>query len=318
MSDTISVIVAVFRVEPYLRRCVDSILRQTHHDLEIILVDDGSPDDCGRICDDYAAADPRVRVLHQPNRGLSEARNAGLDVMTGRYVSFVDGDDWLTDGCLETLYRMLGEARADVAVCNLLRTADEADVGRSEGGETLELTRTDAIGHILKPQYGSMVATCGKLYRADLFDRIRFPAGRLHEDAFTTYRVILQADKVVLTTSALYVYWQRPDSIMGSPFNPKAKLDIIDALTERARTLRAVGMEAAAATTSGQVLATFMSIAQNAGQHPPPGDQPLNDLAKRLGGEPQPLRFTALYSLYQVAPRLGIAVYRRLGGGRSS
>lgn len=305
MSETVSVIVPCYKVEPYLTRCVDSILRQTYRDLEVILVDDGSPDRCGELCDEYAATDPRVLVVHQSNRGLSAARNSGLELMTGQFVLFVDGDDWLDVACVETLHRILVETEADIAVSNLLRTSDEQGVLSAGSGQVIVLSREDAIHHILKPRYGSMVAACGKLFPASLFDHVRFPTGRLHEDAFTTYRLILHSRKIALTTSPLYVYWQRPDSIMGSPFNPRAALDIIDALTERSRVLRDEGMETSASISSGQVLATYMQLLHHAAAHPSDHVIParnLRALALRLQGESQPLKFRAFYVMAVVSP----------------
>lgn len=319
MSETVSVIVPCYKVEAYLHRCVDSILRQTHHDLDVILVDDGSPDRCGEICDEYATADTRVRVLHQPNQGLSAARNAGLEVMTGKYVTFVDGDDWLDDTCIGNLHRIMIDTDADLSVCNLLRTSDERVTWPAAAGTILEMSRDEAIAQILKPRYGSMVAACGKLYRAELFTKIRFPVGRLHEDAFTTYRVILQCRKVALTTSPLYVYWQRPDSIMGSPFNPKAKLDIIDALTERSRVLRRAGMESAASISSGQVLSTYLELVQHSAScrdNPGTNTLDLRSLAQRLRREPQPLKFRAFYTLVMAAPWLARRAHAILAGQR--
>lgn len=319
MSETVSVVVPCYKVEAYVHRCVDSILRQTYRDLDVILVDDGSPDRCGQICDEYAAADHRVRVLHQSNQGLSAARNAGLELMIGKYVTFVDSDDWLDDTCLETLHRIMIDTDADLSVCNLLRTSDERMTRPPAADTILELSREEAIAQILKPRYGSMVAACGKLYRAELFTKIRFPVGRLHEDAFTTYRVILQCRKLALTTSPLYFYWQRPDSIMGSPFNPEAKLDIIDALTERSRVLRGEGMATAAAIGSGQVLSTYLQLVQHSAScrdNPESSDLGLRSLARRLRREPQPLKFRAFYTLVLTAPWLARRAHAIMAGQR--
>lgn len=315
MSETVSVIVPCYKVEPYLRRCVDSILRQSYHDLEVILIDDGSPDRCGEICDGYAAVDTRVRVIHQSNRGLSEARNAGLDLMTGTFVTFVDGDDWLADTCVETLHELLIDSDADISACGMLLTSDDRNVPLPEDGLVRRLGRVEAIDHVLKRRKTSMVAACGKLYRADLFDGIRFPAGRLHEDAFTTYKVILKAQTIALTTSPQYYYYQRPDSITGSPFNSKAKLDIIDALTERSRILRHEGMYTAAAISSGQVLATYMELVERAASDPPhPGVRSLNlrALARQLRAEVQPLKFRAFYTVAAPAPTVAWGIYSHL------
>ena len=131
MNELISVIVPVYKVEPYLRRCIDSIISQTYHNLEIILVDDGSPDNCGAICDEYAEKDTRVRVIHKSNGGLSDARNAGLDIMTGDYVAFVDSDDWIDKQHLSSMYALVNGG-ADIAVSDVRRIlTDETEICRS-------------------------------------------------------------------------------------------------------------------------------------------------------------------------------------------
>lgn len=315
MADLISVIVPVYDVEAYLSECVDSILGQSYADLEVILIDDGSPDRCGEVCDAYALRDNRVRVIHQENQGLSAARNAGLDTMTGRYVTFVDSDDWLNHECIERLHDLLSRAGADISVCTLHRTLGEVAVPKPQTMEVIELSRKVAIDQIVKPRYGSMVAACGKLYKAEMFSDVRFPVGRLHEDAFTTYRVILKCDSIILTTEPLYFYRQRPDSIMGSPFKAAAKLDIIDALIERGEALREAGMERAARTTYGQVLSTYMEIVQHSAtglvESSPPRTN-VRVLLRRLMALNQPTKFKAFYALRSWVPTVADRLYERM------
>lgn len=313
MNDLISVIIPVYDVEKYLPTCVESVIGQTYANLEIILVDDGSPDECGALCDTYALRDTRVRVIHQTNQGLSAARNAGLAVMTGSYVTFVDSDDWLHPECIERLHGLSQHSGADISVCSMVRTAGEGATLERGFVEIFNLSRAAAIAQIVKPRYGSMVAAWGKLYRAELFSHVRFPVGRLHEDAFTTYRVILKSDTITLTTERLYFYRQRPDSIMGSPFNPRAKLDIIDALTERSVLLHSAGLAGSAHTTSGQVLQTFMEIDRHSECRPDDRftqelDRPA--LARRLRGFRQPVKLKIFYSLFLYFPTLARRLYQ--------
>jgi len=315
LDKKISVIVPIYAVEQYLHRCVDSIMNQTYPHLQIVLVDDGSPDRCGDICDAYARAESKVRVIHQPNRGLSAARNAGLEIATGDYISFVDGDDWLDNSCLEHLLQLITHHEADISVSNLFRTSDDKAEPKFDEARVYVLSREEAIFHLISPRVGSMVAACGKLYNSDLFEFIRFPDGRLHEDAFTTYKVILNTKKVVVTTAALYGYRQRPDSITGSPFKLTAKLDIIDALVERAQVLRSEGMNVAASATSGQVLATFMQIAEYAAARradPEAVDFDSRATSLKLLRPQQPAKFRAFYLLHMISPRITSLIYERL------
>lgn len=212
-SPKISVIVPVYKVEPYLRKCLDSIVGQTYENLEIILVDDGSPDNCGAICDEYAARDERIRVIHQPNGGLSAARNAGLDMATGEYIGFVDSDDWIEADMYEYLLSGAQRAAADIAVCGLF----EELPGRQNcrcwwEAETFD-TESGLEQLFLRKKYSH--SAWDKLYRRALFDGVRFPKGRNFEDIATTYRVFEKAKTVQLMPEAKYHYLQRPDSIMG-------------------------------------------------------------------------------------------------------
>lgn len=312
MDDLISVIIPVYNVERYLPTCIDSVIGQTYTNLEIILIDDGSTDLSGGLCDIFAARDDRIHVIHQPNQGLSAARNAGLAVIAGSCVTFVDSDDWLHPECIERLHSLFKDGRADVSVCNMVRTKDEGATANSAVGEILELSRSEAIEHIVKPRYGSMVAACGKLYRSELLSDIRFPVGRLHEDAFTTYRIVLKSHIIRLTTEPLYFYRQRPESIMNSPFSVNAKLDIIDALTERSVLLHSAGLTGSGNTTSGQVLQTFMEIDRHAQSHPEgPVAHEVDTvaLARRLRSLRQPPKFKFFYSLFLHCPNVARRVY---------
>ena len=205
----ISVIVPVYKVETYLEQCLDSILCQTYRDLEILLIDDGSPDRCGEICDRYAAADPRIRVFHTENRGLSAARNLGIDHARGEYLGFVDSDDWIEPDMYERLLRAVEENGADIAVCGRVREyPDRKEIILPEAGI---LDREGAVRAHVKLEIRH--AAWDKLYRRACFADIRYPEGRVCEDIATTYRTLLRADKVVKIAAPLYHYRDRAGSI---------------------------------------------------------------------------------------------------------
>ena len=210
----LSVIVPVYNVEAYLPRCVDSILRQSYDNLEVILVDDGSRDGSGRICDEYAAGDPRVKVIHKENGGLSSARNAGLDTAAGEYLTFVDSDDWIEPDAYGPMIALLEESGAAL-VCG-----GRYDVDGKTGEKTLGLCpkKTERIsGQEMAGRLflwdGCDSSACDKLYRRRLFESFRYPEGKVCEDVCVTYRILLEAGTVVLWNRPFYNYYHRPDSI---------------------------------------------------------------------------------------------------------
>lgn len=218
----ISVIVPIYRVEEYLSGCLDSILNQTFRDLEVILVDDGSPDRCGAICEEYAKKDSRIRVIHKENGGLSSARNAGLDIAEGEYAAFVDSDDTVTPDCYEKLFRCAEKYDADL-VCGgrwdvSQRTGERAPGLCPEKEEVVsgvELVRRIFTWENLDS------AAWDKLYRRELLNGIRYPLGVWSEDVPTTYRVALRAKKAVLCPERVYCYLHREGSITYSRISEK-------------------------------------------------------------------------------------------------
>ena len=223
----ISVIVPVYRVEAYLGECIDSILAQTYQDFELILVDDGSPDNCGVICDEYAAKDSRIRVVHQQNGGLSAARNAGLDIARGEYVTFVDSDDKIPKNYLAILYGMIIDNDAQVSTCHMMfcRERDSLNSEVIVSGEYDVYAGQDAC---VQPYTGGLVeiAACGKLFARELWNNLRFPVGRIHEDQAVIPIVLYNAKKVIATQDKLYYYRIVDSSIMHKPFSLKRYDDI--------------------------------------------------------------------------------------------
>jgi glycosyltransferase involved in cell wall biosynthesis len=215
-EELISVIVPVYNVENYLQRCVESIQTQTYKNLEIILVDDGSKDASGKICDDLSKWDDRIKVWHTENRGPSAARNMGIDRAEGKYLLFVDSDDMIAVDHIEFLYRQLQEEQADVSICNYVATGDDTFLPTAER-KRYSWSGEDALKYLLYQKYFTTGPVC-KLYRKKLFDTVRFPEGTLYEDTLAIPQVVGQAQRVVYADAIKYGYYQRPGSTMRASY----------------------------------------------------------------------------------------------------
>lgn len=235
-KDLISVIVPVYKVERYLCRCVDSIIAQTYTNLQIILVDDGSPDGSGAICDDYAAKDSRITVIHKKNGGLSDARNEGLVAACGSYIGFVDSDDYIAVDMYEKLYKAIVACNADMSVCNF-RYVDENGNNIEERNIALPvkdevIDGITALTRTLDDKGWYYVTAWNRLYSRKLLQSIYFPDGKLHEDEFIVHRIYSKADKVACVADACYMYVQRGGSIMQTGYGIR-NLDAVEALEQR-------------------------------------------------------------------------------------
>lgn len=234
--DKISVIVPVYKVEQYLNKCVDSIICQTYKNLEIILVDDGSPDRCGEICDEYAKKDDRVKVIHKKNGGLSDARNAGLDISTGDWIGFVDSDDYINPDMYEKLLCSAKENDADISLCSYKYVGD-GEYDNNSPVKTEVISGKDILFRKMnqKKSYYWVVAW-NKLYKSHLFNEIRYPYGKLHEDEFTIHEIFYGVKKVACVSESLYNYLQRDNSIVNSNYSVR-HLDLAEAQLNRAEFL---------------------------------------------------------------------------------
>ena len=230
MHDLISVIIPVYKVEKYLCRCVDSGLEQTYTNMELILVDDGSPDNCPVMCDEYARQDSRVKVIHQENAGLSGARNAGIDMAQGQWLAFVDSDDYLAADFLERLYQACVDTGSSLSVCRWEYVRGET-IPEHGTGETRVYTGREMLANLYVPDGAYFVVVWNKLYRKELFEDIRYPLGRIHEDEATTYRIYDKVKKAAYVDRSLYGYFVTPVSITRG-FNPK-RMDWVTAVAER-------------------------------------------------------------------------------------
>ncbi|MCL2356389.1 MAG: glycosyltransferase [Defluviitaleaceae bacterium] len=224
--DLISVIIPVYNVENFLQRCLNSVTSQTYTRLEIILVNDGSTDNSGKICDEYAGIDNRIIVIHQENAGLSAARNSGLEIATGSYITFVDSDDWLSPDCIEILAR----ADGDISVCNPVYVWENGKTlsrkySRRESLMPLVMDSVQAL-RLLLLQTEFDTSAWAKLYKAKIFQDIRFPVGKKYEDMGTIYKLFYASKKIVYCKVNKYYYFQRDDSISAGVFN-ESKLDYL-------------------------------------------------------------------------------------------
>ncbi|HHW37926.1 MAG TPA: glycosyltransferase [Bacillales bacterium] len=214
MNPKISIIVPVYKVEPYIHKCVDSILGQTFTDFEVILVDDGSPDNCGEICDEYAQKDSRVKVIHKENGGLSDARNAGIDRARGDYIGFVDSDDWIEPDMYELLYGMCIENNCEIACCTSIIHFKNKTVVNGTHSLTVH-DRNHAMRTMLEGElFDEVVWT--KLFKRSLLKDIRFTVGIVYEDTAFTYKVIHESNQVCCIGAPKYNYLKRDDSVMDN------------------------------------------------------------------------------------------------------
>ena len=228
----ISVVVPIYNVEQYLERCIDSILHQTYEHLEIILVDDGSPDNSGAICDSYLSMDQRIKVIHKRNGGLSDARNAGLEMASGEFITFIDSDDTIMPEMIEKLYERIDTDRSDMAFCGYRQVSQNGDILSEVFLPDNVLTGFEALKVSYENEGVLYTIACNKLYRKHLFQDIRFPIGKYHEDEFTTYLIIDQCSRISILREPLYIYVCRDNSIMQEPYSIK-RLDGIEASYER-------------------------------------------------------------------------------------
>jgi glycosyltransferase involved in cell wall biosynthesis len=227
----ISIIVPVYNVEKYLEKCIESILRQTFIDFELLLIDDGSTDNSGKICDEYSLKDKRIKVIHKENGGLSDARNSGLNIALGDYIGFVDSDDWIESDMYEVLYNNLKKYNADISICKMrMIKYDNYDSINNQTNNCILLNNKEAFECLFNTKYFASHA-CDKLYKKELIKNIRYPKGKLYEDMFTTYQVFEKTNKVVFTDYIGYNYYQRIDGIVNSKFTIQ-KLDYIEAFND--------------------------------------------------------------------------------------
>lgn len=248
--DLVSIIIPVYKVEKYIKRCVDSVINQTYSNLEIILVDDGSPDNCGQICDDYLQKDNRIKVIHKKNGGLSDARNVGILQAKGTYISFLDSDDYIDSNFIKELYELCVINESDIAFCHIYRGnkriktifSKDSDYNVYSSKELLDKWHS-IFTHI-------ETVAWGKLYHRSLFQLddaspLLYETGRLHEDVLMTHKLVYNASRIVITNKAFYHYTINPDSITNKTFSCKRFIDTNYSLEERTAFFKSKGFDKA-------------------------------------------------------------------------
>lgn len=232
-NELVSIIVPIYNMEKFLRKCIESIVMQTYKNLEILLIDDGSTDSSVQICDEWKIRDNRVIVVHKSNGGLSDARNVGLDIAKGTFYAFIDSDDYITSDMIEIMLNSVKNNSCDIAVCNMIRVLENgisAPFYCPVDKETL-LPGMERYQTLCQP------SVCNKLFRAELFENIRFPKAKYYEDTFIYHELVYRANSIVLTGSNSYWYLSREDSIVGRPQYTILYFDFVEAVWYRAKFL---------------------------------------------------------------------------------
>lgn len=228
--DLISVIIPVYNVEKYLKNCLDSVINQTYKNIEIILVDDGSTDDCPNICDEYALKDTKIKVIHKQNGGLSDARNVGIEQARGKYITFIDSDDDVETEYVEYLYNLLITNNTKMSIAAHTVVSKKNKINYGIGYLDKVLTTEECLDRMLCEK-GFFISACAKLYSKELFDDIEFPRGKLNEDNGTIYKLIFKCENIAYGNKSIYNYYKRENSITTSKFTLK-KMDLIE-LTDK-------------------------------------------------------------------------------------
>lgn len=285
MEDLISVIVPIYNVEKYINKCIDSIINQTYTNLEIILVDDGSPDNCGKICDEYAKKDNRIKVIHKENGGLSDARNVGIKNAKGMYITVVDSDDYIEQKYIEILYKSIKENETDIAIGSHKVIYENGTIIDKSTNEENVIESKNVLKRILYDE-GIDLSAWAKLYKKELFYSIQYPKDRLYEDAATTYKLIDASNKISIISKPIYNYMIRNNSITNNDFSKK-KMDLIISTEEMATYIKEKYPDLEKATKRRLMYAYLSTLTQlsKSKQKYPNEQKQLIDYIKKNGKE---------------------------------
>ena len=238
----ISIIVPVYNVESYLERCIESILNQSFKEFELILVNDGSTDGCKDICNEYKTKDKRIKVIHKENGGLSSARNAGLDIARGKYIGFVDSDDFINKDMYKILFDTIQANNSDMVICDYYKV-NEDDINKfrnikcsCENIEVKNLNKLESIDNLFLTGE-KFIFAWNKLYKRELFNDLRYEKGRIYEDEYLAHRILYKCNKVSIIEAKIYYYVQRKGSLINSPFTVR-RFDKVYAIKDRVDFLR--------------------------------------------------------------------------------
>jgi glycosyltransferase involved in cell wall biosynthesis len=305
-DELISVVIPVYNVEKYLIRCINSVINQTYSNIEIILVDDGSPDRCGDICDEYAKSDYRIRVIHKGNGGLSDARNVGIKNANGKYITLLDSDDWIDVEFLLKLYSLIKVTNSEIAISNYSVMPQENRNIENAEQKVYLFSNIEAIEHLAGDLYLKFVVAWGKLYHRSVFEGIDYPVGKIHEDEFTAHKLLYNAKNVVYTTEQLLYYWQRTDSIMGVGYSPINRIIVAHAYMDRAKFFDSINLWKARGKTLNSLFFIYGGLVEYMTDHPEESKRfmkEFNELKHRLHQENYALKFRIGYNLLRITPK---------------
>jgi glycosyltransferase involved in cell wall biosynthesis len=311
-NDLISIIVPVYNVEKYLSQCINSLINQTIKNLEIILVNDGSLDNSGKICDEFSKIDNRIIVIHKENNGLSSARNAGLEIAKGNYIGFVDSDDWLDETMYETLLKLIKDNGSDISCCKFFKAADSGEKIPAIDNETIQsFTNIEGLNNFYNDLYTQTVVAWNKLYDKNLFDNIIYPTGKIHEDEGTTYKLFYKANKITYTNKPLYYYRTTPNSITTRKFNKK-RLDIIDVYDEKIKFIRTINNTEIYSKTLKWYLFTLINCYFECYDNMEDNEKYLTSIKKKISetykdynrAKEKQLHWVILFSIFKFNPKL--------------
>lgn len=242
MEELISVIIPVYNVQMFLKKCVESVINQSYSNIEIILVDDGSTDGSGMLCDSLAVLDSRIRVFHQENKGLSAARNIGIEISIGKYIMFIDSDDYIHKQMISIMYYALKRDHTKLVFCNYQYSKEDNNLGDLAGGQDFLLSQRQVIEmYFDKQYYVEVVVAWNKLYEKSLFKDLRYPEGRLHEDEYIVFQLLNQVSQVGYVNKTLYHYRLRDGSIMNMMCE-KSMIDQLDAFRTNINYMKTSGL----------------------------------------------------------------------------
>lgn len=260
----ISVIIPIYNVANYLPKCIESVINQTYKNLEIILMDDGSPDNCPKICDEYAQTDSRIKVVHKPNGGLSDARNAGLDIATGEYIGFIDSDDYIDEHMYEEMLSAIENADADLCICGYDRVNDDGEIRSSAHFKNAVLSQNDAFEMLVQGNV-YFIISCNKLYKREIFDKLRFEVEKTHEDEFIMHHVYGECNKIVTLEKSYYYYLVRETSITGVVKGNVKQLDYVESYLDRIDYFHDEGLEQFASRLLPITINLFITVKNRIG-----------------------------------------------------
>ena len=313
MNPKVTIIIPVYKVEEYVGRCIESVINQTYKNLEIIIIDDGSPDNSGSIADKYMIIDKRILVVHKTNGGLSSARNTGIELSSGEFISFLDGDDWLDLFFVEKLLSFFSNYEVDIVVSEFIKTNEFQKISSIKNNSYTIFSNLEALSNLAHFNNILLTISCSKIYKRALFNGILFPLKKVHEDEFIAHKILNKAQKIIVINQPLYYYFQRPDSITGIGYSYKSEIDRLDAFLDRKQFFTALNMTSNILFTSKTIFFILAKIVGKSKRKYRAVDSLyknyFSNLKRFFDVNKLPLKFVFQYKLFFYSPFLYYHLY---------